>query len=236
MAGDVPRAVGVAAGAELAGEVIGERPGDDVDHARHRLGAVEQALAALQHLDPVDHVRRHGVQRRGGVVEPVGDPHPVDEVEDLAAARALERRVEIAERSAARRQIEPRDQGRQGLGDVVEASGRDLPRVHHLEPIAIAGQFDRQRLLQLAGDHHPFHLGRGLGPGGSGQQHRRQSGARHQACMQARSILISDRHRSPHPHLLQDRYGGAGRVPQLSRATSVESDRSSSCASCLRAR
>src|SRR5690606_34398233 len=34
--------------------------GDDVDHARHRVGAVHGGRAVLQHLDALDHRRRNG--------------------------------------------------------------------------------------------------------------------------------------------------------------------------------
>ncbi len=64
----------------------GEGPRDDVDRPGQGGGAVEQGLAAFQHLDPVHHGGRQGVERRGAGVEPVVDPDPVDQPEHVLGA------------------------------------------------------------------------------------------------------------------------------------------------------
>ncbi len=156
-----PAVVGVAADGQLPAQVVAERLGHDVDHAGDGLGPIEEPLAAFQDLDPVDHVRWNGVERRSGVVEAVRDAHPVDEIEDLAAARALQGGVEVVERAAAGRQIESRHGHHEGAGHVDEPAGLQLARGHFGEPVAISAELRWEGFLQPPGHHDRLRVGHG---------------------------------------------------------------------------
>ena len=142
----------VEAGIDLAAQIIAEVAGDDIDDTGRRLGVVEQAFAAFQHLDPLDHAGGHGVVGRGAAIEAVVEADAVHRPQHILGARTLQRNVDIAERPGLR----PDEQARhrfERTGGVDRGGIAGLRVGDDLDGMAIARQLLRQRLFQAgAGD------------------------------------------------------------------------------------
>ena len=160
-AAQVETAIGVGSRLELRLRLISEIAGDDIDDASHRARAVEQALAALQQLDAFDHVGGYGVERRGGVVEAVGNPDPIHQVQHLAAPRALQGVDVVGEGTRLRGQAEPGNGVLQRLADVDEPAFAQGLAIERLDTHAIATQGLGQGLFEAPGDHQFADLGDG---------------------------------------------------------------------------
>ncbi len=94
---EVVAGIGVAAASDCPVQMVGEVLGDDVDRAGHALGAVEQRLRPLHHLDTLDHAGRQCVERRGAGIEAVVDPHTIHQPQHVGGTRAEERDAHIVE-------------------------------------------------------------------------------------------------------------------------------------------
>lgn len=175
----VDAAVAVRPQPDLAVECLREVAGDDVDDAGRRLGPVEQALAALQHLDPVDHRSGQRVGRAGGGVEAVVDTYAVDQPEHVAGARALERYVHVAEGAATRGDVQAGDRHPQRLACIQVAAVADGRALKDRQVVAVSGELQRQRLFEAVGGDQQFvHqgvFGKGV-PGRAGEHEKRCPG------------------------------------------------------------
>ncbi len=184
-AGDI--AVGVAAAIAVGrqqdrpGQHIRIGLGHHIDRPGHRLGAIEQRLAALQHLDPVDHAAGQGVERGGAGIEAVIDAHPVHQPQHVGGARAHQREVHIVEGAVLGQDEQARSQGLQGAGQVRIAALANLGALDDIDLHAGAGQLFGQGVFQRPrGDHHLASIARGLGLGAGDENAAGQGGSRQQ--------------------------------------------------------
>jgi hypothetical protein len=133
--------------------------GHDIDGAGYRGSAVKERLAAFDDFDALHDGGRQRIKRCGAVVETIVDSNAIDQPQNVARGRTLERRVHVIEWSILGRDENTRRQGLERLRDIDETAPLDLFGGDHVNTGAVLCQFLRNFLFEtIRGDRDLFQV------------------------------------------------------------------------------
>ena len=174
---------------DLAAEASPHRLGHEVDHAAHRLRAVDDLARALDHLDPLDALQRRVVVGCRVAVGRQMDRHAVLQQQRAAGAARIEAPdadVQIQSEGVLADHVHAGD-GLQRLADRIGPLGLELPGADHRARSRYGFQPIRQRAR-----HGHARQGRDRAPVGRDflrRTERGQTGQRHAGREPARGLL-----------------------------------------------